>query len=55
LQYRVLKYEIGATYAIRSTPLFIEAGFLGDSGSEKQNAPSSFTHNAIEVGGGVHF
>jgi hypothetical protein len=54
LQYRVLKYEIGLAYSIRGTPLFIEAGFLGDSGSQKQNTPASFTHNAIDVGGGLH-
>jgi hypothetical protein len=54
-QYRVLKYEAGATYAFGSSPLFVEAGFIGDSGSGKEYAPSNYTHTAIDLGGGLHF
>ena|SRR5450755_1289920 len=54
-QYRVLAYEIGLTYSIRRTPLFLEAGWLGDKGTGKLNAPSDYSHNAFFVGGDVHF
>ena len=54
-QYRVVKYEIGVTYALRRTPLFLEAGWLGDKGTGKLNAPSDYSHNASMLGGGLHF
>lgn len=53
-QYRILKYEIGATYSLGHSPLFLEAGWLGDRGMGKLNAPSDYNHNAIFLGGGVH-
>jgi hypothetical protein len=54
-QYRLVKYEIGVTYAIRRTPIFIEGGWLGDKGTGKLNAPGDYSHNSAFVGGGVHF
>jgi hypothetical protein len=54
-QYRVVKYEIGVTYDLRHTPVFVQAGWLGDKGTGKFNAPSDYSHNALFVGGGVHF
>ncbi len=53
-QYRVLTYEIGGTYAIGHSPIFIDAGFLGDRGTAKLNAPANFTHASLFVGGGLH-
>lgn len=53
-QYRVLKYEIGATYSLGQGPLFLEAGWLGDRGTGKLNAPSDYNHNALFLGGGLH-
>lgn len=53
-QYRVLKYEIGATYSLAHSPIFLEAGWLGDRGTGKLNAPSDYNHNAVFVGGGLH-
>ena len=55
LEYRIFRYEIGATYSIQGTPLYIEGGWLGDEGKNKLNAPSDFTHNAGYVGIGIHF
>jgi hypothetical protein len=54
-QYRVLKYEAGATYALGQSPFFVEAGFIGDAGSGKENAPANYTHSAIDLGAGLHF
>jgi hypothetical protein len=54
-QYRVLKYEAGVTYALGGSPFFVEAGFLGDAGSGKENAPSNYAHTVIDLGGGLHF
>src|SRR5579872_6145546 len=55
LEYRILRYEIGLTYSIQGTPVFIEGGWIGDSGRNKLNAPSDFSHNAGFVGIGIHF
>jgi hypothetical protein len=55
LEYRMLRYEIGATYAIQGTPVFIEGGWIGDNGKNKLNAPADFSHNAGFVGIGIHF
>jgi hypothetical protein len=54
IQYRYLKYSAGATLALGHTPFFIEAGYVGDRGSNKQYAPSGFTHNGISAGLGIH-
>ena len=55
LEYRIFRYSVGATYSIPGTPVFIEGGWTGDSGRNKLNAPSDFSHNAGTVGIGIHF
>ena len=56
LQYRFLKYQIGGTYALaKSSGLFLDFGFLGDSGRGKSLSPSDFTHGAAYLGLGFHF
>jgi hypothetical protein len=55
LEYRILRYEIGLTLSIPGTPIYIEGGWIGDSGRNKLNAPSDFSHNAGFVGLGIHF
>jgi hypothetical protein len=55
LEYRIFRYEVGATYSIQGTPIFIEGGWIGDNGKNKLNAPSDFSHNAGYVGVGIHF
>jgi hypothetical protein len=55
LQYNILKYQVGLTYAFGSTPLFIEAGWMGDSWTNKENAPSNRTYNAGFAGLGLRF
>ena len=53
--YNILRYEVGATYNIGKTPLFAEAGFLGDQGYAHGDAPSGFSHSGFFIGGGVKF
>jgi len=55
VQYTFLKYAAGLTLGLGQTPFFIEGGYLGDRGSNKQYAPSSFTHSGAYAGLGLHF
>ena len=55
LAYKVYKYQVGADLALGKSPLFLEGGFLGDRGNGNSNAPGGFTHNAFDVGLGLHF
>ena len=55
VQYRYLKYNVGLTLDLGHSPLFLEGGYLGDRGYDKQNAPSDFTHQGPYAGLGIHF
>jgi hypothetical protein len=55
LAYGVYRYSVGADFAIPKTPIFIEAGYLGDRGIGNPVAPSNFTHNGFNAGLGLHF
>jgi len=56
LAYNISKYQIGGAFTFGpNTPLFLELGFMGDSGKNKQNAPSDFTQNGAFVGLGLKF
>lgn len=55
LAYRILRYNAGIALSIPSTPIFVEGGFLGDSGTNSTNAPGGFSHNSIYAGLGIHF
>jgi hypothetical protein len=55
LQYRLMNYQIGLDAKVPKTPLFFEGGYQGDRGNNKSNAPSSFTHQAVFAGLGLHF
>ena len=55
LTYRMLKYQAGITVNVPKTPLFLDFGYLGDHGTEKQNAPDNFTESALYGGLGIHF
>jgi copper amine oxidase-like protein len=54
LEYRVIKYDIGASYNVGTSPFFVDLGLLGDKGFGVTNAPSDFTHTGAYVGLGVH-
>jgi len=55
VQYRYLKYNVGLSLSLGSSPIFLEGGYLGDRGYVKQNAPSDFTHQGPYAGLGIHF
>ncbi len=56
LEYRVLKYQVGVAWDIANSPVFVEAGWLGDSGrASSVNDPASFTHNGPYAGIGLRF
>ena len=55
LQYRLLHYQAGLNINVPRTPLFLDFGYLGDRGTEKRNAPGSFSENALYGGLGLHF
>lgn len=56
LQYRLLKYQAGAALGFgKNFPVFLDFGWIGDSGTNKVNAPTNFSHNGPYVGLGIHF
>jgi hypothetical protein len=55
VQYNVLKYQAGITISPKGSPIFLDLGYLGDKGTNKQNAPSDYSHGGIYTGLGVHF
>jgi len=55
LSYNILKYQLGVTYVITGSPLFIDAGLIGESAKNKLNAPSNASNFAGYVGLGLKF
>ncbi len=56
LEYRFFKYQIGATINVgKPAGVFLDFGWLGDNGRNKQFAPSNVSHNGPYVGLGIHF
>jgi hypothetical protein len=54
-QQRFLKYQIGGTFALGGTGLFLDAGFLGDQIRGKNLSPSDASHSGGYVGLGLKF
>jgi hypothetical protein len=52
-QYRIVKYDIGASLVFAHSPVFIYGGFSGDQYTVKQNAPIGQTHDGLYAGLGV--
>jgi hypothetical protein len=50
LAYNVLKYQVGVNYVVGKSPVFIEAGWMGENWSNKQNAPIGRTYNGPFAG-----
>ena len=55
LSYSVLKYAVGGTLDLGSTPLFIDVGYGGERANGKTNAPSNVTITSPYAGLGLHF
>lgn len=56
LAYHTLKYDMGITLKpSEHSPVFIDAGYLGDRSRNADNAPSNITRNGPFVGLGINF
>jgi len=55
LAYNLYKYQAGIDYVIGNSPVFIEAGWMGDNLTNKMNAPSNSTANGPFAGLGIKF
>jgi hypothetical protein len=55
VQYRILKYNIGGTFDVAKSPIYLDFGYLGDRINNKQNAASDETHQGPYAGIGIHF
>ena len=54
-KYNIYKYDIGFTYLISNTPVYLTAGFAGDRYSAVSNAPVDQTHAGPYLGAGIKF
>ncbi len=55
LAYNILKTQFGLTYSFQNSPLFIDAGVLGESYKNKTNAPADGSNFGPYVGLGIKF
>jgi hypothetical protein len=55
VQYSVLRYAVGGTFVFGQSPLFLDFGYGGDRGTNKQNAAAGFAHYGPYVGLGLRF
>jgi hypothetical protein len=55
LAYNILNYNIGVNYVLGKSPVFIQAGWAGTSGSVRNNAPSPYNINGPFAGIGIKF
>ena len=53
LSYNILRYQAGVDYVIGNSPIFVEAGWMGDSWTNKQNAPVNRSYNGPFAGIGI--
>ncbi len=55
VSYREVRYLIGASIQPNRSPVFLDAGFLGDRSNVRTDAPVGFNHQGPYVGVGIHF
>jgi hypothetical protein len=55
LAYNILKGQIGLNYSFQNSPLFLEAGVLGESLKNKENAPGNGSAFGPFIGLGLKF
>ncbi len=55
LSYKVLRYSLGYSIQVPKSPLFIDAGYLGDRSKPRTNASTITEHHGPYVGIGLHF
>ncbi|MBC5829265.1 MAG: copper amine oxidase N-terminal domain-containing protein [Candidatus Eremiobacteraeota bacterium] len=52
-QYRILKYDVGAAYTLRHSPIYAYGGLSGDRYEARSNAPINQTHGGPYLGLGL--
>ena len=55
VSYRMIRYLVGASIQPNHSPIFLDAGYLGDHGYVRTGAPVGFQHQGPYVGLGLHF
>ena len=55
VSYREVRYLIGASIQPNHSPVFLDAGYLGDRSRVRTDAPVGFNHQGPYVGLGIHF
>jgi hypothetical protein len=55
VSYRAVRYLIGASIQPNHSPVFLDAGFLGDRSHPRTDAPIGYNHQGPYVGLGIHF
>jgi hypothetical protein len=55
VSYRVVRYLIGASIQPNRSPVFLDAGFLGDRSRVRTDAPVGFNHQGPYAGLGIRF
>lgn len=55
VSYREVRYLIGASIQPNHSPVFVDAGFLGDRSNVRTDAGVGFNHQGPFVGLGIHF
>jgi hypothetical protein len=56
LSYNIFRYDIGGAFTFgANVPIYVEFGFLGDSGRNHLNAPADFSHSGAYAGLGIKF
>ena len=53
--FRVVRYLIGASIVPNHSPVFLDAGYIGDRSNVRTDAPVGFNHQGPYVGLGLHF
>jgi hypothetical protein len=55
VSYRAVRYLIGASFQPNRSPVFLDAGFLGDRSNVRTDAGVGFNHQGPYAGLGIHF
>lgn len=55
LSYHLVRYQVGGTLGLGSSPSFVDFGYKGDRATASENAPADQTHSGPYVGLGLHF
>jgi hypothetical protein len=55
LAYNILKYQVGVNYVLFNSPAYLDLGWMGNSWTNKSNAPGNRSYNGPYAGLGIRF